>query len=57
MSEKKVARVTGNECPDNEHYATCPNMKGVEGDFSMESESFECKKCGKTMRLYYDEMR
>lgn len=34
----------------------CKNMKGVEGDLSMEAEHYECKVCGETCKLYYSEM-
>lgn len=35
----------------------CPNMNGVEGDKSMTHEHYECKVCGLTDSLDYDEMR
>ena len=35
----------------------CPNMEPVKGDTSMEYEHYECKKCGMTTKLDYDEMR
>lgn len=38
------------------HIHHCPNMKEVEGDTSMEAEHYECKVCGHTDCLYYDEM-
>lgn len=36
---------------------SCPNMKPVEGDRDMEYEHYECKACGRTMKLDYEEMR
>jgi hypothetical protein len=35
----------------------CPNMKALEGDTSMEYEHYECKACGATTKLDYEEMR
>lgn len=35
----------------------CPNMQEKEGDLDMEYERYECKVCGKTMKLDYEEMR
>ena len=35
----------------------CPNMKPVEGDTDMEREHYECKVCGKTDWLDYEDMK
>lgn len=44
-------------CATERQSWTCPNMKGVEGDVSMEYEHYECKVCGRTMKLDYEEMK
>jgi len=36
---------------------TCKNMRPVEGDLDMEYEHYECKVCGRTMKLDYEEMK
>ena len=35
----------------------CPNMLPVPGDLSMTHEHYECKVCGRTVALDYEEMR
>jgi len=35
----------------------CPNMKMDPNDRSMDTERYECKVCGKTDYLDYEEMR
>ena len=44
-------------CKTKQDSWRCPNMKEVEGDLDMNYEHYECKICGKTMKLDYDEMR
>lgn len=38
------------------HIHHCPNMKEDETWRSMDSERYECKVCGRTDKLYYEEM-
>lgn len=38
-------------------YSMCKNMLPVENDTDMEAEHYECKVCGATVKLYYEEMR
>lgn len=35
----------------------CPHMKSVEGDTDMNYEHYECKRCGFSDYLDYEEMR
>ena len=43
---------------DNERDSwQCPNMKKREGDADMNGEHYDCKICGRHVRLDYDEMR
>ena len=44
-------------CPNAEKYYNCPNMKEKEGDLSMEYEHYECKVCGRSYKLDYEEMK
>jgi hypothetical protein len=44
-------------CKTDRESWQCPNMKGVEGDTDMSGEHYECKVCGRTEFLDYDEMR
>ena len=41
---------------DRESWA-CKNMQQDDNDHSMDYEKYSCALCGKTMKLYYDEMR
>ena len=43
-------------CETDRESWTCPNMKPVPGDLSLEYEKYECKYCGRRINLYYDEM-
>jgi hypothetical protein len=44
-------------CQTERESWSCPNMKGVEGDTDMSGEHYECKVCGRTMFLDYEEMK
>lgn len=44
-------------CEKVDPYYTCPNLKEVEGDLSMTHEHYECKVCGRRMKLDYEEMK
>lgn len=44
-------------CQQGVLYWMCPNMKERENDTSMEYEHYECKVCGRTYKLDYEEMR
>lgn len=35
----------------------CPNMKSRENDRDMSGDNYDCKVCGKSVWLDYDEMR
>lgn len=45
------------KCANERESWTCPNMLGVEGDTDMDYERYECKVCGRRMKLDYEEMR
>lgn len=49
--------VEGRKCATERETWTCPNMRGVDGDLSMDYEYYECKVCGRTMKLDYEEMK
>ena len=67
MNENSPLTVNGINCPEgfsNSHTIInkgwlweCPNMKPVKGDTSMEYEHYECKVCGRSDKLDYEEMR
>lgn len=44
-------------CATERESWTCKNMKSVDGDTDMEYEHYECKVCGRRMKLDYEEMR
>lgn len=44
-------------CTTERESWTCKNMKEVPGDTSMDYEHYECKVCGRRMKLDYEEMK
>lgn len=44
-------------CKTERESWSCPNMKGRENDTDLTGEHYECKVCGQTIFLDYDEMR
>jgi hypothetical protein len=56
---QKLTLAPGETCEGKTRFpiSECPNMKGREGDLSMEFEHYECKVCGKRDKLDYEEMR
>lgn len=44
-------------CQTERESWSCKNMKERENDLDMQYEHYECKICGRTMKLDYDEMR
>jgi hypothetical protein len=36
---------------------SCPNMLPLDGDDDLEYEHYRCEKCGRTMKLCYDDMK
>lgn len=49
--------VRSSACESEKESWSCKNMKPNENDHSMDYEKYSCAICGKTMKLYYDEMR
>jgi hypothetical protein len=43
-------------CTTREQTWRCPNMKPIENDQSLTHEYYECKLCGRTENLDYDEI-
>jgi hypothetical protein len=44
-------------CQTDRESWSCPNMKEVEGDLDMYYEHYECKVCGRTHKLDYEDMK
>lgn len=51
MTEKKLTY----KCENGDKYK-CKNMKYDERAGGMESELYECQKCGERYKLYYEDM-
>lgn len=49
--------VITSKCQTEKESWSCENMIPVEGDLDMEAEHYSCEVCGRTMKLYYDDMR
>jgi len=47
----------GRPCNARFPESECPNMKPVPGDLDLEIEHYSCAVCGRTVKLWYDEMR
>jgi hypothetical protein len=45
------------DCPQGVREWNCPNMRSKPGDLDMEYEHYECLVCGRSYKLYYEEMR
>lgn len=45
------------QCKTERESWDCKNMKPVPGDLSMDYEHYECKVCGRRMKLDYEEMK
>lgn len=56
LSESRQASVTQSCATDRESWA-CLNMKPIEDDSDMQYEHYECKVCGRTMKLDYEEIK
>ena len=52
-----VDKTLGKEpCKTQEDTWRCPNMKPVSDDMDMSYERYECKLCGRTEKLDYEEI-
>lgn len=56
MELEKMDVITS-KCQTEKESWSCENMIPVEGDLDMEAEHYSCEVCGRTMKLYYDDMR
>lgn len=46
-----------NHCKSPRESLSCENMKEVENDTGIDYQHYECKVCGRTMSLHYEEIR
>jgi hypothetical protein len=57
MNEPAFDETPSSQCKTARESWRCPNMKPRDDDRDMSGEHYECKVCGRTMFLDYDEMR